>query len=243
MNTSTTPRSVHAVAKGREIKAQAILRTVAHFVTPSLRETTWLDIGCGNGGIAATLAPHVKSITGVDPEPWVEWADFQKHHLNLHFLTESVEELSCPTASVDIVVCNQVYEHVPNPQLLIAQIARVLKPGGHCYFAGPNLLFPIEPHVLWPCVHWLPRPTAVKLLHFCGSKGILDAYSTDYWTLKKWLRAFDITNAVPYILKNPSIYGRESWGWRLLAWIPAPLLSALTPLSPTFVFILQKPGA
>jgi len=232
-----------AVGTGREIKAQAILLTVKHFIPTELQQTTWLDIGCGSGGITASIAPYVKSIIAVDPVPWADWSNFQDIHPNLQFFNQSIQNSLFSDNSIDVVLCNQVYEHVADPQFLIAEIYRVLKPGGYCYFAGPNLLFPIEPHVFWPFVHWLPRQFAVELLHFCGSKGILDAYSTDYWTLKKWLRAFEITNAVPYILKNPTLYGRNTWMWRFLSSIPSPLLSALTPLSPTFVFFLQKPPA
>jgi 2-polyprenyl-3-methyl-5-hydroxy-6-metoxy-1,4-benzoquinol methylase len=232
--------------KDRDIKAQTILKTTAHFVSIPLLQTNWLDIGCGIGGIAANIAPYVKSITGIDPEPWPEWSDFQEQYPNLQFSHESIESLSLTDNSIDIIICNQVYEHVPNPQYLIAEIYRILKPGGYCYFAGPNLLFPIEPHVFWPFVHWLPRPFAVKLLCICGSKGILDAYSTHYWKLKKWLSHFEITNAVPVIIQNSEIYGKSSWLkpfwlWRFLSYIPSSVIHAMTWLSPGFVFILRKP--
>ena len=186
-------------AKNRDIKAQAILQTVSHFITVPLAQTTWLDIGCGSGGIAATIASQVKSIVGIDPDSWPRWAQFQRIHSNLQLLNESVDNLSYPDNSVDVIVCNQVYEHVSNQLYLIAEIYRILKPGGYCYFAGPNLLFPIEPHVFWPFVHWLPRQFAIKFMQVFGSKGILDARSTDYWTLKKRLQHFEIHNAIPYI--------------------------------------------
>ena len=235
---SSNPRWGH---KHRDEKARVILKTVAHFTALKLQETVWMDFGCGNGGIAAYLAPHVKHVIAIDPEPWEDWATFQQQHDNLQFLNESVEDLSCADHSADIVVCNQVYEHVPNPQYLIAQIHRVLKPGGYCYFAGPNLLFPIEPHVFWPFVHWLPRNFATSLLRLSGSKKILDAYSVDYWTLKRWLHRFEIINAVPYILKHPQRYGRNSFFWRIPSLLPTSALNTLTWISPAFVFILRKP--
>lgn len=244
--TNTKPRTAHAVATGREAKARAILTTIEHFISDPLLQTTWLDIGCGNGGIAAQIAPQVKSVLGIDPQPWADWSEFHNAHHNLQFLPQPIESLSCADNSIDIILCNQVYEHVLNPQDLIAEIYRILKPGGYCYFAGPNLLFPIEPHVFWPFVHWLPRTVAVKLMRACGSKGVLDAYSTTYWTLTNWLQRFEITNAVPFILKHPELYGRSSWLkpfwlWRLLSYVPTFLLQALTWLSPGFVFILRKP--
>lgn len=229
-------------AKDRDKKANAILQTVSHFTPKPLKDTVWLDIGCGNGIIAATIAPSVKHIIGADPGAWPIWDSLQKTHKNLRFLHESIEELTCPDNSVDIVVCNQVYEHVTDPQYLIKEIKRVLVPGGSCYFAGPNLLFPIEPHVFWPFVHWLPRKFSIKLMRQCGSKGILDAISTDYWTLKKWLSVFETTNAVPYILKNPNKYSRTGIAWKALSMTPKRVFHLLTWISPTFVFILKKPS-
>jgi len=246
MTNLSKPRTAYAVARGREAKAQAILKTIEHFVSFPLSQTLWLDIGCGNGGIAAQIAPQVKFITGIDPAPWPDWTDFQSTHSNLQLLSETIETLSGAENSMDIILRNQVYEHVPNPQYLIEEIYRMLKPGGYCYFAGPNLLFPIEPHVFWPLVHWLPRPVAVKLMQICGSKQVLDAESTTYWTLKQWLHRFEVTNAVPFIIKHPEIYGRDSWLkpfwlWQLLSYVPTSLLQAGTWLSPGLVFILKKP--
>ncbi|MDM8568723.1 class I SAM-dependent methyltransferase [Thiotrichales bacterium HSG1] len=228
-------------AKNRDVKAQAILQTISHFLEIPLTQTTWLDIGCGSGGIVNAIAPKVKSIIGIDPEPWTRWTEFQATHTNLHFLNESVENLSCTDNSVDVIICNQVYEHVPNPQDLITEIYRILKPGGYCYFAGPNLLFPVEPHVFWPFVHWLPRKFAVKFMHFCGSKGILDAYSANYWTLKKWFSSFEIYNVIPYIIKNPDKYAKTAWWWKIMSYLPHYVLHALTWATPGFVFILRKP--
>jgi 2-polyprenyl-3-methyl-5-hydroxy-6-metoxy-1,4-benzoquinol methylase len=233
-------------AKNRDLKAHAILTTIKHFTSTPLEHTTWLDIGCGTGEIAAHIAPHVHSITAIDSGAWPQWLNFQKEHNNLNFLHESIDALSCKQDSTDIIICNQVYEHVNNPQQLIAEIYRILKPGGHCYFAGPNLLFPIEPHIFWPCIHWLPRRLAIKLLRQCGSTAILDAYSTHYWTLTRWLNRFEITNAIPFIVKNPDAYYPSSWVklkwiWRLLAYLPATMIRAMTWLSPGFIFILRKP--
>ncbi|MCK5877903.1 MAG: class I SAM-dependent methyltransferase [Candidatus Marithrix sp.] len=227
--------------KDRDVKAQAILQTISHFLTTPLTQTTWLDIGCGSGGIAMNIAPQVKSIVGIDPEPWPRWTEFQAAHTNLYFVNESVENLSCNNNSVDVIICNQVYEHVPNPQHLINEIYRILKPGGYCYFAGPNLLFPIEPHVFWPFVHWLPRKFAVKLMRSCGSKGILDAYSTNYWTLKKWFSNFEIYNVIPHVIKNPGKYAKTAWWWYIMSYIPSYVLHALTWIAPGFIFILRKP--
>ncbi len=59
--------------------------------------------------------------------------------------------------SCDLVICAQVYEHVPDDRRLAEEVYRVLKPGGVVFFSGPNWLFPIEGHYHLPFLHWLPH--------------------------------------------------------------------------------------
>lgn len=228
-------------AEQRDHKAFAITQILCHYINFPLEQAECVDIGCGSGGIAFYLAPYVRSIVGVDPEAWMRWKEFQNLRPNLKFFQESVEKLSLADASADLVICNQVYEHVPNPQLLIQEIYRILKPGGYCYFGGPNLLFPIEPHIFWPFVHWLPRRFAIQFMKICGSQAILEANSTNYWRLRRWFAEFEIKNAVPYIIKHPKDYRRSGSFWLVAGWMPSWLIYALTPLSPGFVFMLRKP--
>lgn len=218
-----------------------MLETLQRFSTFDLKTARWLDIGCGSGGIAAALAGHASQVVGLDPQPWPQWVSLMQQHANLNLIQGGYDTNAVAPGSIDVVVCNQVYEHVPDPVRLIRFIHTVLRPGGIVYFAGPNLLFPVEPHTLWPFVHWLPRRFAVGLMHACGSRKLLDAYSASYWTLRAWLADFEIINAIPHILRHPASYGRNGLAWRSLAVIPAPLLDFLTFLSPGFVFVLVKP--
>lgn len=230
--------------QARDLKAQQILATVAaHWRGAPLATTRWCDIGCGNGVIAASLAPHVAHITGLDPEPWPDWPRLvDEHPGRLQLRQGGVAGAPLPDAAFDVVVCNQVYEHVDDPVALIALIRRVLRPGGLCYFAGPNLLYPVEPHVYWPFVHWLPRGFAQGLLRAAGVKEILDANSTHYWKLRHWLRDFEIENALPFVLRNPRSVGRSSALARAAARLPEGLIRLATPFTPGFVFILRKPA-
>ena len=228
-------------AENRDVKAANIVQCLELLTDLDLSQQSCVDIGCGSGGISYHLAPSFKSVCGVDPEPWQRWDDYTAKRPNLRFIAGSADSLSIESGSVDVVICNQVYEHVPSPKVLIAQINRILKPGGTCYFAGPNLLFPIEPHVYWPFVHWIPRSWALALLRtFAPEKEqFMDAYSTTYWTLTRWLGEFQIHDAVPGLLKHRAQTGGGVW--RLFRPVPRRVLQWLSFLSPGFVFVLTKP--
>ncbi|MDR3386989.1 MAG: methyltransferase domain-containing protein [Rudaea sp.] len=233
---------------GREEKAECILRTVENFIGRDVSQGVWLDVGCGSGGVAATLAQHVKQVIGVDPESWQRWQQMCDKSPNLSFHAGSYRELEKVLAaeSADVVVCNQVYEHVDDPQALLSAIHRVMKPGGLCYFAGPNLLWPIEPHVFWPFVHWLPRLFAQRAMTALGSKQAhcLDAWSWSYSRLTKaFVRAgFVASGAISERIRAQAQVSPSTFS-RMAAHLPRSVVSVLTPVAPGFVFILTKPEA
>jgi SAM-dependent methyltransferase len=232
--------------EGRNGKAEAILATLRLHCSRDLTSGLWLDIGCGSGGIAAALAKHVEQVVGVDPEPWERWKSFQRERLNLAFHMGSYPDLVALVGAetVDVAVCNQVYEHVDDPAAMLRAIHRVMKPGGICYFAGPNLLWPIEPHVFWPFVHWLPRQFAIRLMNFFRAKrvGYLDAWSMHYWALKRLFRraGFISANAIHDRIKAQT-QRVDRVAVRSIVRLSRPVVSVFTPLAPGFVFVLTKP--
>lgn len=235
-------------AQGRDAKALAILGTLRLVCGEGITAGRWLDVGCGSGLIAAALAPHVEAIRGIDPEPWSRWGDLQAEHGNLRFDVGGVDDLPAlvPDASIDVAVCNQVYEHVPDPAALVTALFRVLKPGGRCYFAGPNLAWPIEPHVFLPFVHWLPRAWVIRVLASMGVSRIhgLDAWSLDAWRLQGLLRraGFEIGLAFRARAEAGGAVGERGLATRLASAMPRWLERASLPLHPGFVFVLRKPG-
>ena len=228
-------------AEDREAKALAIRCTLGAMLD-TVPSGTWVDMGCGSGGIIAALAPHVERAIGIDPEPWPRWPVLAATASNLEFrqLDRMPDDLR---GVVDVVVCNHVYEHASDPRALIADIHRALRPGGYCYFAGPNWLWPIEPHVHWPFVHWMSRRFTVALANRLAPRKAadLDANAHTVWRLRRWFReaGFDWVPAEhARALAAPAT--ERSLGVRLLSCLPAGMAAALSPIMPTFVFVLQK---
>lgn len=230
----------------RDRKAEAIWTTLVRCGVAKFGHGQWLDVGCGSGGIAACLAHRTEQFIGVDPEPWPDWPSKASAVDNLSFLVASFDAAAPPVgdATMDVVVCNQVYEHVRDPARLIANIARVMKPDGACYFAGPNLVWPIEPHVFWPFVHWLPRARAQAVMTSLGSRKAaeLDAFSATSWQLKRWFANAGLSAAPLFVSRLAGELEAREWrgAARFVRLLPEGPLGVFAPIAPGFAFLLRK---
>jgi SAM-dependent methyltransferase len=98
------------------------------------RDPRVLDLGCGTGDsvdLFRSLEPRVRW-TGADIERSPEVAE--RTRSDAEFVTFDGVHLPFADASFDLVYCKQVLEHVRSPEPLLAEVARVLGPGGT--FAG-----------------------------------------------------------------------------------------------------------
>jgi 2-polyprenyl-6-hydroxyphenyl methylase/3-demethylubiquinone-9 3-methyltransferase len=113
------------------------------FITKNLKEGDKVaDIGCGGGVLAEALANSGMNVTGIDlSQPSIESAQrhAQSQGLTIEYLYESAENLAEQRAGqYDAVTCMEMLEHVPEPDKIIEACARLLKPGGHAFFATIN---------------------------------------------------------------------------------------------------------
>jgi 2-polyprenyl-6-hydroxyphenyl methylase/3-demethylubiquinone-9 3-methyltransferase len=92
-----------------------------------------LDVGCGGGFLAEEFARMGCAVTGVDPSaPTIEAAaaHARDRGLDIDYRLGSGEHLPVGDAQLDVVSCCDVLEHVSDLEAVIAEIARVLRPGG-----------------------------------------------------------------------------------------------------------------
>lgn len=78
----------------------------------------------------------------------------------------AVEATGLPDGSYDLVLCTQVLEHCDDPWQGVAEIRRILKPGGRAILTVPHVWF-YHPH---PHDHW--RFTQEGLIHLCSQGGL-----------------------------------------------------------------------
>lgn len=103
---------------------------------------TVLDVGCGGGILAESMAREGAHVTGLDmgKEP-LEVA--RLHALEtgttLTYLQSTVEDHAQQYPHhYDVVTCMEMLEHVPDPLSVVKACARLVKPGGHVFFSTLN---------------------------------------------------------------------------------------------------------
>ena len=95
---------------------------------------TLLDAGCGAGHTALIFAPHVQRVIAFDLSDemlgQVQKLASERGLANIETRKGDVENLPFADATFDIVTSRYSAHHWPNPQRAVAEIRRVLKPGG-----------------------------------------------------------------------------------------------------------------
>jgi SAM-dependent methyltransferase len=88
-----------------------------------------LDAACGTGRFAEFLAKHGHQVIGVDSSPDM-LVHARRRVPDGEFHLAALEQLPLPDDSVDVIVCALALVHVPRVQPVLAEFARVLRPGG-----------------------------------------------------------------------------------------------------------------
>jgi len=118
----------------------ARLRFIADRVELSGRKI--VDVGCGGGILAESLARKGGHVTGIDVAPRVlATARLHLHEsgLEIDYREVTVEELARQEPqSFDVVTCMEMLEHVPEPMSIIRSIHDLLKPGGQAFLSTLN---------------------------------------------------------------------------------------------------------
>jgi 2-polyprenyl-6-hydroxyphenyl methylase / 3-demethylubiquinone-9 3-methyltransferase len=107
-----------------------------------LQQKQILDVGCGGGILAESMAARGASVTGIDlADKPLKVAELHliESGQNVMYRKISAEELARERpASFDVVTCMEMLEHVPDPAATAAACAQLVKPGGHVFFSTIN---------------------------------------------------------------------------------------------------------
>ena len=102
----------------------------------------WLDLGCGHQLLPpwrsqeeTILAKTCKTVVGID----YDFDSLKKHRNILYRIRGDASCLPFADNSFDLVTSNMVFEHLDNPEVQLAEINRIMKPGGLLIFHTPNV--------------------------------------------------------------------------------------------------------
>lgn len=98
-----------------------------------------LDLGCGDGHFGAVALPRPPDV-GLDPDPGPLREAVRRGAYRL-LLRADGRRLPFPDSTFGTVVSNCVLEHIPAVEEVVAEVARVLRPGGRFYFSVPSPAF------------------------------------------------------------------------------------------------------
>lgn len=122
-----------------------------------------LDIGCGLGVYVRKFREFSDCVAGIDIDP-KRLREGAKTTPGLMLAVG--ERLPFRDGAFDVVVLNEVIEHVQDDAATLREALRVIAPGGKIVIYAPNRLFPFETHGIYlgdrfvfgniPFVNWLP---------------------------------------------------------------------------------------
>lgn len=122
-------RTANRVAARQDSRAARLAQEVRDFVRPSGDERV-LDVGTGAGALALALAPFVREVVGLDPVPELLELARERAAPNSEFVEGDGAALPFRDCDFDLAGTHRTLHHVGRPDLVVAELARVTRPGG-----------------------------------------------------------------------------------------------------------------
>ena len=135
-------RTAQRFVARQDERAAELAERVRAFVGASGDERA-LDVGCGAGALALALAPLVREVVGVDRVPELLELARERAPRNATFVEADATHLPYSNGEFDLAGTLRTLHHVTRPELVLAELARVTRPGGRVLVI--DQLAPVDP--------------------------------------------------------------------------------------------------
>lgn len=150
-----------------------------------------LDLGCGTGEMLRLLRQEDQEVelAGIDLSCNMIARAREKNIPNALFLEGDAEHLPYPMAYFDMVSCVQSFHHYPNPEKALAEVRRVLRPGG--------IFVLCDMYVVNPLFRWLENTFMLPALrlgdvHTYGRREICTLMEAAGFSAVAWKRVHSV---------------------------------------------------
>ena len=165
---------------------------------PLLREgRSFLDLGCGDGGIMEALRPHLPesaTIVGVDVDP-AETERAATRGVYAKVFCASAESLPIKDSSLDAIISNSVLEHIAPIDAVLRESARVLHSGGWFVATVPCVSF--YRCLSGPWLPWISRDSYERSLD--QRLAHRHVWSAETWRQRMAAAGINLVDARPYL--------------------------------------------
>lgn len=149
-----------------------------------------LNLGTGEGDYDRMIAGYCQNLTACDinAEDVAHARAVNEGVPNLRYETNNALDLSYADASFDLLISCEVIEHVGQPEQMIREIARVLRPGGYAILTFPSREFPFSYDPVNRIWQWIRKPGNREYLISQGAYAFGHDYLIGSVEFQKWVR-------------------------------------------------------
>jgi SAM-dependent methyltransferase len=225
--------------RSKAAKAVAILQDCIG----DLSRLSLVDLGCSNGLMTKFYGESFKEVIGLDIDaPGIAFAQANNTAPNIRYELTDGMDTGLSDASIDVVTCTHVYEHVPDATRLLDEIYRVLRPGGACLFIAGNRVTWMEADNHLPLLSVVPRRLADRYVRLAGKGERYYEKTRTLWGLRKLVSRFEVRDYTLRVLQEPERFHMTELVRPGTLKQKASILALRSAywLSPTFIWVLVK---
>jgi len=199
--------------------------------------TEVLDVGCGRGDLLDCLRSERDCrVLGIDFNANV--AETVKQHLRIDVIAGTLVSAALDGGRFDLVVMAEYLEHEPDPQRILSEALRVLRPGGHIAIEVPDISGP--PSRIFGRFWWqLDAPRHLMFFTPATLAKMLEGVGLEIVSVRRFGRF----GSMGYSLLQRLGYryaGSNPFFYLFLVWLLSLPFAPFTFLLPDFMFVVAK---